>query len=245
LKIVFSRKGFDTKSGGGASPIIGGRPVSLPIPAANGETTTYEDRNLAQAVVHASRGRIAGDSACHDDPMFAEGHCWLGQVGAAQGHLVNQGVGPGDLFLFFGLFADPCTGKRHHRIFAFMRVLATGSPSHVRRQACWKEPPRPHPHLSGKWPRNNALWFGAGATARHAGDSLRLTRQGERRWARWNVPGWLMENRPSYLKGDWRRIDCTTLDTRGIWQEGVCHVGDGEEPRHWLDGIIAEIEREA
>ena len=54
-----------------------------------------------------------------------------------------------------------------------------------------------------------------------------------------------MANRPTYLKGDSRRIDETTLDTRGIWQEGVCHIGDAAEPRRWLDGIIAEIERGA
>jgi len=28
----------------------------------------------------------------------------LGQHGAAQSHLCNESVGPGDLFLFFGLF---------------------------------------------------------------------------------------------------------------------------------------------
>jgi len=244
LKIVFSRKGFDTKSGGGASPIIEGRPVSLPIPGANGETTSYSDRGLAEAVHLASRGRIGGNSACHDDPIFADGLCWLGQVGAAQGHLVNQGVGPGDVFLFFGLFANPCTSVRHHRIFAYTRVLATGSPGHVRRQACWKEPPRPHPHLSGKWARNNALWFGTGETARSAADALRLTVGAEHRCARWTLPGWMMENPPSYLRGVWRRIDATTLDTRGIWQEGVCDIGEADEPRRWLEDIIAEIERE-
>ena len=53
-----------------------------------------------------------------------------------------------------------------------------------------------------------------------------------------------MVNRPTYLQGDWRRADETTLDTRGIWQEGVCHIGKADEPRHWLERIIAEIERD-
>jgi hypothetical protein len=244
LKIVFSRKGFDTKFGGGASPIIDGRPLSLPIPGTNGETTTYAERGLADEVAISSRGKLSGDHACHDDPMFDGGHCWLGQVGAAQGHLRNQGVGPGDVFLFFGLFADPGTRVRHHRIFACMRVTASGSPHQVRHAPGWHDPPRPHPHLSGNWHHSNAMWFGEGATARRASDALRLTVTGERRWARWAVPRWLMDNRPSYLKSDWRRIDQTTLDTRGIWQEGVCHIGDAEEPRRWLNGIIAEIGRE-
>jgi hypothetical protein len=173
LKIVFSRKGFDTKFGGGPSPIIEGRPVSLPIPGANQETTTYADRDLATLVADASRGRISGNHACHDDPMFADGRCWLGQVGAAQGHLRNREVGPGDMFLFFGLFADPATKERHHRLFGYMRVLATGAPDRIRRDCMWREPPRPHPHLSGNWHRNNALWFGEGNTATRASDTLR------------------------------------------------------------------------
>lgn len=245
MKIVFSRKGFDTKFGGGPSPILDGRPVSLPIPAANGEATTYAELGLGDAVALASRGRLCGGDTCHDDPMFADGRCWLGQVGAAQGHLRNQRVGPGDVFLFFGLFADADTGARHHRLFGYMRVLATGAPEQIRQEPCWIEPPRPHPHLSGDWRRNNALWFGEGYVASRAGNALRLTASGERRWARWTVPEWLMANPPTYLQGDWRKLDETTLDTRGIWQEGVCDIGEASEPRRWLERIIAEIERES
>lgn len=244
MKIVFSRKGFDTKFGGGASPIIGGKPVSLPIPAGNGETTTYRERGLADEVALASRGRITAEHACHDDPMFANGYCWLGQVNAAQGHLRNQGVGTGDVFLFFGLFADPETGARHHRIFGFMRVACHGAPAEIAEHPDWRAPPRPHPHLSGQWHHNNAIWHGEGQAASLASDALRLTAYGERRWSRWAAPEWLMVNRPTYLQGDWRRADETTLDTRGIWQEGVCHIGKADEPRHWLERIIAEIERD-
>lgn len=241
MKLVFSRKGFDTKFGGGPSPILEGRPVSLPIPAANGETTTYAERGFADLVTLASRGRITGSHACHDDPMFDQGLCWLGQINAAQGHLRNQRVGAGDMFLFFGLFADPASGERHHRIFGWMRVLAAGAPDAIRENPHWQEPPRPHPHLSGAWHRSNAIWFGAGHVARRASDMLRLTASGERRWSRWTAPSWLMDNRPTYLGGDWRRIDEHTLDTRGIWQEGVCNIGEAGEPHRWLETILAEM----
>ncbi|MCX7865309.1 MAG: hypothetical protein N2423_09805 [Novosphingobium sp.] len=238
MKIVFSRKGFDSRFGGAPSPIINGRPLSLPIPGSNGEITTYADRGLARIVEKATQGRLTGASACHDDPMFAHGHCWLGQVGAAQGHLLNQRVRPGDVFLFFGLFADPQTGAWHHRIFGYMRVLATGSPDVIARARHWVEPPRPHPHFSGTWQRNNAIWFGTGKTAPSACEALRLTAPGERRWSRWHVPEWLIAHRPTYLKGDWRWIDRQTLDARGIWQEAVCDIGEADEPRRWLDSIL-------
>ena len=44
-----------------------------------------------------------------------------GQCGAAQSHLANQGVGEGDVFLFFGLFAGE-NGARHHRIFGWLEA---------------------------------------------------------------------------------------------------------------------------
>ncbi|MCA9319056.1 hypothetical protein KDA06_05480, partial [Candidatus Saccharibacteria bacterium] len=237
-------KGFDTKFGGGPSPIIEGRPVSLPIPGSNGETTTYAERGLAGVVALASRGKHGGETACHDDPMFADGKCWLGQVGAAQGHLRNKGIGSGDVFVFFGLYAEPGTGEKHHRVFGYMQVEATGSPQEIARDKAWLAPPRPHPHFHGEWHRNNAVWFGKGQTARNAGQELRLTLPGETRWSRWRVPDWMHARRPSYLAGDWRWIDRRTLDARGVWQEAVCDIGKAEKPRRWLDGIIAEIERE-
>ena len=46
MRIVFSRKGFDSAAGGGVSPIIAGQPVSLPIPSGGWSSTTYADLGL-------------------------------------------------------------------------------------------------------------------------------------------------------------------------------------------------------
>lgn len=46
--------------------------------------------------------------------MFEQGRCAFGQTGAAQSHLANNGVGIGDLFLFFGLFSESDGSARHH-----------------------------------------------------------------------------------------------------------------------------------
>ena len=58
--------------------------------------------------------KLDPDSSCHLDPdmyryMKPRSRGWhpcFGQRGAAQAHLENQGVGVGDLFLFFGYFKE-------------------------------------------------------------------------------------------------------------------------------------------
>ncbi len=70
MKIIFSRKGFDSAAGGGASPIVEGRPISLPIPAGVASQTRYGDLGLGDYVKAASRGRYGSDDLCHHDPMF-------------------------------------------------------------------------------------------------------------------------------------------------------------------------------
>ena len=51
MRIVFSRKGFDSAAGGGPSPIVDGRPLSLPIPTAGPSRTTYDDLGLGDVFV--------------------------------------------------------------------------------------------------------------------------------------------------------------------------------------------------
>lgn len=110
MLIIFSRKGFDSTAGGVPSPIVDGYPVTLPIPTKMPSPTRFCDlRNgVSEFVVDLTRARISADRPCHVDPdIDAEslsrqpGWCGaFGQTGAAQGHLANVGVGPGDVFLF-------------------------------------------------------------------------------------------------------------------------------------------------
>lgn len=238
MRIVFSRKGFDSSYGGAPSPIIDGRPVSLPIPAGNGERTTYRSLGLGELVGEATRERIGGEDRCHDDPMFADGHCWLGQTGAAQGHLRRSGVGPGDVFLFFGLFADPLTGERHHRIFGYMRVACNGAPKDVMREPAWRNPPRAHPHFSGAWGAGNCIYHGPGALASSAAPGLRLTHP-EGPLNRWIVPPWLRRHGLTYHGKPERWLGKTGLDSVRRGQEFVCDIAAAQEPRDWLENIIA------
>lgn len=241
MRIIFSRKGFDSTAGGCPSPIVDGRPISLPIPKGRKADTTYAQLGLDTIVEQATRGRIAGSSPCHDDPLFAQGHCWFGQCDAAQGHLRKNGVGPGDAFLFFGLFADAATGERHHRIFGHMQVICCGSPDDLQVLSAWREPPRPHPHLSGAWPPNNTVYFGRGRTARRASAALRLTCEGGP-LNRWFVPPWLRDFGLTYHAKPERWIGDSELDSAKRGQEFICNIGDAPEPRRWLERIVAQIE---
>lgn len=241
MKIVLSRKGFDSTAGSVPSPIVDGVPLSLPIPARDRSATRFADRGLGETVARLTRGKLTGADLCHDDPMFHDGLCWLGQCGAAQGHLARHGVGPGDHFLFFGLFADPVTGERHHRIFGHMKVLDVGAPEAVAASPHWREPPRPHPHRKGEWPANNAIWLGTGSTARSAPDALRLTVPGGP-LNLWNVPPWLKARGLTYHDRAERWLRGNRLDAAKRGQEFVCDIGRAQAPRRWLEGIVALIE---
>jgi Nucleotide modification associated domain 3 len=130
MKVVFSRKGFDSKSGGKPSPIIDGALFSLPIPSGRYPSkSTYGDLGLGEVVSMLSK-ECKADTLCHEDPMFWDNKCAFGQAGISQYHLAKNRVGEGDVFLFFGLFADHGSKGSHHRMFGYLKVdkvLSIGS----------------------------------------------------------------------------------------------------------------------
>jgi len=238
VKLILSHKGFDSTSGGAPSPIVGGRPVSLPIPAARDGGLSYGTLGLGKLVAQATRGRLDGGSPCHADPMFHAGRCAFGQAGAAQAHLANQGVGPGDIFVFFGLFAGP-GGPPHHRIFGWLRVesvRALGAAPPGGQPAGF---PLIHPHVSGEWPANNTLYQGAGGTVASAPDSLRLTRPGASP-SQWRVPDWLRTAGLSYHgRADRWQGDGLRAVSRG--QEFVTDIAGNAQAQAWLATRLAEM----
>jgi len=125
MKIILSRKGFDTANGGFPSPILpDGRMLSLPIPSSDnihysdlrvGEYGTYFDLmlNLKDKIKYQKQWHdLNKNTRCHLDPdvykdIFPRKKGWkpiFGQIDAALTHLENEGVKPDDLFLFFGTF---------------------------------------------------------------------------------------------------------------------------------------------
>ena len=120
MKIILSRKGFDSGYGGCASPIFpDGSMASFPIPYPGAQHQMWEvlsgQHNLGHVVEDLTRLKkkpITRMSEIHLDPDLrrslanrcSDWRAALGQDGAAQTHLVNQNVDIGDIFLFFGWF---------------------------------------------------------------------------------------------------------------------------------------------
>jgi hypothetical protein len=124
-KLIFSRKGFDSKYGGIPSTWAeDGELVSFPIPSTGKlddgiapDATRYDAITGGGTTLDARRRALAPgrgfDDHCHHDPDLVEGSrprnagaAWratLGQADAAESHLASR-VAVGDIFLFFGWF---------------------------------------------------------------------------------------------------------------------------------------------
>jgi hypothetical protein len=118
MKVILSRKGFDSSSGGKPSPMVGGQMLSIPIPEGY-SGVSYADIGFWHDGTRYSYKRLMDDlgirqfSECHMDPDIrgdifnAPPPGWkpaFGQVGGSASEL--KSVSPGDLFLFFGSFRE-------------------------------------------------------------------------------------------------------------------------------------------
>lgn len=141
MRLVLSRKGFDSSAGGHDSPVLpDGRIVSLPIPGPPGplyrelkvdDENSYADLMLRLGINSVNHVPVS-EAQAHADPDLDRSRShrvagWLpmfGQADAAQTHLRNQGVAEGDVFLFFGRF-------RHTEETGSRRLRYKGDPFHL------------------------------------------------------------------------------------------------------------------
>ena len=106
--LVISRKGFDSTTGGRASPIFEtGEIFSVPIPQKKQSPFRYRDlqfNDLAgQEISNLIGAKTFSDKDfCHVDPQFLDKNGIFGRAGGAQAELDNCGIEREDLFLFFG-----------------------------------------------------------------------------------------------------------------------------------------------
>ena len=267
MKIIFSRKGVDSVAGQCASAIVDGRPISLPIPTQMPTPTSYGDLApvISALANDLSRGGLPSTRPCHLDPDIDRNALritrppgWrgaLGQTTASLSHLRNAGVGPGDLFLFWGLFRECAqhegkwryVGPRQHAIFGWLEVdkfVDLGSDgSHVLVDYPWL---LHHPHARADWTEQNALFIarellsfgeapipGFGVFQR----PIRLTKLDAKMPSIWSVPKWLDPTDGgagmTYHPPD-RWLGNGTVKAAARGQEFVTDVGERSDAREWL-----------
>jgi len=266
-----SRKGFDSQYGGIPSPIFPDkRFLSLPIPA-KGENTTigdlrFDDISVPLLVDHLSGGRMDATTTVHRDPdldpkLVARSGAWspaLGQTGAAQSHLANQGVGVGDIFLFYGWFreVENINGYWSYRrdkagIHAMFGWLKVHEVIHVgdSYDTLARENPdlADHPHLSGRNLGNkNTVYKGKDAGVFDRLTDARVLTAPNRSRSVWQLPySFLPKGRSplTYHRGSDRWIevndDVVQLQTVAKGQEFVLDLDEYPDLIDWVAKVIS------
>ena len=203
MRLILSRKGFDSQSGGCPSPIFpNGTLYSLPIPHEHSEITYgdlwHGDTNIGETVADLTCDRIGSKDPAHLDPdinhiAYPRQAGWqplFGQSGAAQGHLDNQGVQIDDLFLYFGLFrkVEKISGRwcfvkdapRQHILWGWLQIGKICRVDELSQDELPWTRYHPHRHLSRDKDPTNTLYIascglnlGGGPIAQGAGCFLK------------------------------------------------------------------------
>lgn len=183
MKLIFSRKGFDSSSGGVPSPIFqDGKMFSLPIPDKSSQICYNELKNpygitLDNLIGDLTKHRVKSYYKAHLDPdlnytALEREEGWkpiFGQEKAALGHLRNNNVSLGDIFIFWGLYREiELVGDKYrfvrnapqkHVIFGWMQIGEIHDietcPESVKKWAGY------HPHFTEGRGNNNAIFIAA------------------------------------------------------------------------------------
>ena len=220
MKLILSRKGFDSQSGGSPSPIFpNGTLYSLPIPHDQSEVTYgdlwHGDTNIGEMVADLTCNRIGSKVHAHLDPdinhvAYPRQEGWqplFGQSGAAQGHLDNQGVQIDDLFLYFGLFrkVEKISGRwcfvkdapKQHILWGWLQIGEIHKVDDLAKDELPWTCYHPHRHLSRDKDPTNTLYIascglnlGGGPIAQGAGMFPEISRT-----TGFDKPKWIRSNR--------------------------------------------------
>lgn len=287
MKVILSRKGFDSEYGRVPSPILpDGRMISLPIPDKHSPTPysiiRRDELAMADLVVDlgAKRGKpaklIEKTDLAHLDPDLDPGAVprpvgWrpiFGQSGSALGHLTNEGVGVGDLFLYFGWFRPAEMVGGHwrfvrgcdsfHALWGWLRVgsmhhVDASLPTDMRR---WADG---HPHFHGPQAVNNTVIVAAeelvlgghrlpGAGIFRSASHRILTAPDATRRGLWRMPAWMRPangNATLSYHGDptrWTVVDDMTcrLDAVAKGQEFVLATSRTDLLEQWLGQVFLD-----
>lgn len=283
MKIILSRKGFDSSSGGVPNPILpDGTLAPLPIPDVN-SCVSYDDlksdvlhksgTSFSSLVTDLTKARVRGGDGAHLDPdisaeHYPRAHSWqpaFGQRGSALGHLKKQGVGIGDIFLFFGVFRPvECVEQQwryvpksspQHILWGWLKVAEVISASIAIEKYPWLEY---HPHCQAGAHHDDLLYLAAATKRKEnrldslvgAGvftslrDEYRLTDSEASKPSAWRLPRWFYPRGrdPLSFHGKQERWEDTGRDCRlqsvARGQEFVLDAEQYPEAKKWALDLI-------
>ena len=213
MKVVLSRKGMDSTSGGIPSPILPDwMLLSFPIP--DGESgLSYDEvayKGLSyKELIHQLHPTFdfEKNAFCHLDPDLydisknrpADWKPAFGQCGISAKHLDRMGVGVGDVFLFYGMFQPTeyrpdgtLTYKKkspvQHIIYGYLRVgEVLKDPEKIKKCYPW------HPHAVGDFRTDDRLYLPADYGVFSYDKELILSKPGQPNRRLWSLPAFFAE----------------------------------------------------
>lgn len=262
MKVILSRKGFDSQYGGFPSPILPDeRMISLPIPSEN-DCFHYQDLKLDDKTYFDLMKELGIkenilNATCHVDPDICKGILdrnkdWkhlFGQRGAAQGHLDKQNIQEGDIFLFFGTFQKTkgdggkikfdSDDQPKHIIFGYLQIDKI-----IKNKNEAEDWIKYHSHYEhkGDWNKNNAIYVAKkslawnskipGAGVFRYDKNLVLSAEGHKK-SIWNLPILKGKKISYHNKNSWKN---GLFQSAGRGQEFV--IQDYPEVEKWTKGLI-------
>lgn len=233
MKIILSRKGFDSANGNQPNPILpDGTLLSLPIPDPDGNNTfssLYWNGMSFYDIIHSLRPRANLSDTCHLDPDLRKDvrdrlPGWKPAFGQSKGaltHLRNYGVSKDDLFLFFSWFKETEINqgkliykrgaKELHVIYGYMQIGEI-----IERKADAPDWLKDHPHIGDKKNRDeekNAIFLPTdnlsfmpnvnGCGLLNYRKDRTLTKDGMSR-GKWDLPSFFKEVNISHHPAPWK-----------------------------------------
>lgn len=269
MKIILSRKGFDSSAGGRPSPIYKNKFISIPIPEAE-SGIRYRDLAFDEEYDYLTvmkELKINFFTEAHLDPDLRKSSLkdrhteWkpvFGQVGHAQKHLENYGIGKDDnlgegiLFLFFGWFRKVTKNKNGtfeyikgepdiHAIWGYMevgKIIKLNEKGDMIQE--WM---KYHPHVVfNNQYENNTLYIasdklGAGVFKYHK--DLVLTKEEEMKRSNWELPVCFNGCEMTHLdlNPENRKI---TVQSPGRGQEFIVSKDPDQKVEKWAKNLIKE-----
>lgn len=259
-KIILSRKGYDDQYGGKPSVILpDGTMLSFPIPVNEKESgiqsseLKFGNKNLNE--IFTELGHANSSLNHHVDPDIYQlaGKTKmgaLGQAGAALSHLDNQGVGKGDIFLFFGTFSKTNDFNGHlqyemmhpfHAVFGYLVVDRRVTIDEIEKDEELKWI-KDHPHYINRGygdyiKATNAIYIGKEYGYFRFSEKLRLTKPGYKK-SYWQLPAEFQDVELSYHDKSKQQITESSVEFTSM-SKGQEFVFEREERlEKWLGEVL-------